>query len=240
MQWRPANLRTRKRQSAPEPDSADRLPIATNEVRALQWLAVIALVAIAWLAHPFAAGVLLGALMAFTLDPLNAWLERRTRHPVFAALTTTVLSGVIVVAIAVGFGLLFVSRLVAAANAVRDGLRPDGALTGWLETATNWLGSHGVEIANVTSRLESGAVSVASWSAATAGSLAIGTFDAFLGLFFALLTMYAVLRYWPRMVSATVVMSLLNPRHTEAMLAEFRRAGRATLAGTVGTGLAQG
>ena len=30
-----------------------------------------------------------------------------------------------------------------------------------------------------------------------------GTFGALLGLFFALLTMYVVLRYWPRMVAAT-------------------------------------
>jgi predicted PurR-regulated permease PerM len=59
-------------------------------------------------------------------------------------------------------------------------------------------------------------------------------------LFFALLTMYAVLRNWPRMVAAAVTVSPLDPAHTRAVLTEFERAGRATLTGTVVTGLAQG
>jgi predicted PurR-regulated permease PerM len=59
-------------------------------------------------------------------------------------------------------------------------------------------------------------------------------------LFFALLMMYLVLRYWPLMVAATAAVSPLDPRHTRAVLAEFKHAGRATLTGTVVTGLAQG
>jgi predicted PurR-regulated permease PerM len=92
----------------------------------------------------------------------------------------------------------------------------------------------------MTSRLEAGAGEVASRSAMLAGLVASGTFSAILGLLFALLTMYAVLRHWPRIVSAVVIVSPLNGQHTRAVLHEFQRAGRATLAGTVVTGLAQG
>ena len=73
-----------------------------------------------------------------------------------------------------------------------------------------------------------------------AGSLASSTFIALLGLFFALLAMHAVLRHWPRIVSALVVVSPLRHEYTRLLLDEFRRVGRLTLLGTVLTGLAQG
>jgi predicted PurR-regulated permease PerM len=81
---------------------------------------------------------------------------------------------------------------------------------------------------------------MATRSAATAAAVATQTFSALLGLFFALLTMYVVLRAWPRLVASVVAVSPLQPKHTREVLEVFRRAGRATLAGTVLTGLAQG
>ncbi|HEY5019586.1 MAG TPA: AI-2E family transporter, partial [Steroidobacteraceae bacterium] len=85
-----------------------------------------------------------------------------------------------------------------------------------------------------------GAGQIASSSAAMAGSLATGAFATLLDLFFAVLTMHLVLRYWPRMVTAIVVVSPLEPKHTRGLLAEFQRVGRITVFGTVLTGLAQG
>jgi predicted PurR-regulated permease PerM len=73
-----------------------------------------------------------------------------------------------------------------------------------------------------------------------AGSLASGTFITLLGLLFALLAMHAVLRHWPRMVSALVVVSPLRHEYTRLLIDEFQRIGRMTLLGTVLTGLAQG
>ncbi len=52
--------------------------------------------------------------------------------------------------------------------------------------------------------------------------------------------MYAVLRHWPRMVTALVGVSPLRPDYTRALLGEFQRLGRVTLSGAVLTGLAQG
>ncbi|HEY4908578.1 MAG TPA: AI-2E family transporter [Methylomirabilota bacterium] len=211
-----------------------------NEQRALGWVAVGAVVAIGWLALPFATALLLGALMAFTLEPVYEMLVRRTGRPFVASLMTVMTSAIVIVGALAGFVSLFVTRAVGLANTVREELRPGGALTVWVDAVTGWLGRFGVSTASVTARLEAGAGEIASRSAGMAGSLASGTFTALLGLFFALLAMHVVLRHWPRMVSALVAVSPLRPEYTLALLGEFRRVGRMTLSGTVLTGLAQG
>lgn len=211
-----------------------------NERQALGWLAVGALVAITWLVLPFVTGLLLGVLMAFTLQPIYAYLVRRTGRPFVASLTTVMASAVVIVGALAGFVSLFVTRAVGLANTVREELRPGGALTVWVDAVTGWLERFGISAASLTARLEAGAGEVASRSAGMAGSLASGTFIALLGLFFALLAMHVVLRYWPRMVSALVVVSPLRPEYTRMLLDEFRRVGHMTLSGTVLTGLAQG
>jgi predicted PurR-regulated permease PerM len=211
-----------------------------NERQALGWLAVGAVVAIIWLALPFVTGLLLGVLMAFTLQPVYEHLVRRTGRPVVASLTTVAASAVVIVGVLAGFVSLFVTRAVWLANTVREELRPGGALTAWVDAVTGWLGRFGVSTASLTARLEAGAGEIASRSAGMAGSLASGTFIALLGLLLALLAMHVVLRHWPRMVSALAVASPLRPEYTRALLDEFRRVGFMTLTGTVLTGLAQG
>lgn len=213
---------------------------ATTERRALGSLAVVAGLTIAWLAWPFAVSVLLGALMGFVLEPVHLRVSRRTGRPLLSAAITVAASGVAVVMIGAGFITLFVMRMVGFATSLREALKPAGPLAASADSATRWLAGYGLTATSLTDRLEAGAGEIASHSAAIAGTVAAGTFSAVLGLFFALLTMYAVLRHWPRMISAVVVVSPLNPEHTRAVLTEFRRAGRATLAGTVVTGLAQG
>jgi predicted PurR-regulated permease PerM len=211
-----------------------------TERRALAWLAVIAILAIAWLALPFATGLLLGALLAFTLEPIYQTLVRRTGRPFVASLTTVMASAVIILGVLAGFVSLFVTQAAGFTNAVREQLHARGTLTAWVETATRWLERFGVSTASLTGRLEAGVGELASRSAALAGSLASGTFTALLGLFFALLAMHLVLRHWPRMVSALVLVSPLDAEYTQLLLGEFRRVGRMTVYGTVLTGLAQG
>lgn len=211
-----------------------------NERQALGWLAVGALAAITWLALPFVTGLLVGALMAFTLQPVYQHLARRTGRPFVASLTTVVASAVVIVGALAGFVSVFVTRAVGLANIAREELRPGGALTEWVDGVAGWLGRFGISPASLTARLEAGAGEVASRSAAIAGSVASGAFIALLSLLFALLAMHVVLRHWPRMVSALVVVSPFRPEYTRVLLDEFRRVGRMTLSGTVLTGLAQG
>ncbi len=103
-----------------------------TERRALGWVAIGAVVAITWLALPFVTGLFLGALMAFTLEPVYAWLERRTQRPVIASLVVVVASAVVIVGMVALFVSLFVTRGVGLANTVREELRPGGVLRhGW-------------------------------------------------------------------------------------------------------------
>ena len=211
-----------------------------DERRALGWLAVAAIALVAWLAWPFAIGLLLGTLMAFMAAPARDWLEKRTRRPGLSSLLTVIVSGVILLAAATIFATQFVKHLVDFAMTVREALRPGGALAASANAATAWLARYGVDTSSVTARLEESAGEMATRSAATAAAVATQTFGMLLGLFFALLSMYAVLRHWTRIVAWLVAISPLQSKHTREVLEVFRRAGRATLAGTVVTGLAQG
>ncbi len=212
----------------------------SGHLRALGWLAVAAIALVLWLAWPFAISLLLGTLTAFTIDPLYHRLARRTRRPTLSGVVTVVATGAVVLALASGFLTLFVSRLVDFALSLRDALRPGGSLAMWADTATQWLSHYHIDATNVLSRVETGLGEVASRSATVAAAVATVTASALLGLFFALLAMYVVLRHWPQIVAAIELASPLEERHTREVLEEFRRAGRATLAGTVVTGIAQG
>lgn len=208
--------------------------------RALGWLAVAAAMSIVWLARPFVSALLLGALMAFTLEPVYAALARRTRRPFLASLTTVLVSGAVVGGALAAFVSVFVTRAVGVASSVREGLRPGGVLSGRVDAVSGWLAHLGISTSSLSARLEAGAGEIASQSARIATALASGTFAALLGLFFAVLAMHLVLLHWSRMVTATVRVSPLQPEYTRTLLNEFQRVGRQTVSGTVVTGLAQG
>jgi predicted PurR-regulated permease PerM len=212
-----------------------------SERAALGCLALIAVVAIVWLALPFATGILLGTLLAFTLDPLYRLLVRRTKRPVAASAITVALSLLVLLGTLSTFVTQFVSRLVALADTLRSQLHSgNSVLNQTLALVTRWLSGLGITMDDLTSQLEAGAGEIATGSATIAKTLATGTFSVLLSLFFAVLTMHLVLRYWENMVAGFVVLSPLEPRHTRELLAEFRRVGRMTISGTVLTGLAQG
>src|SRR5215467_1266554 len=120
--------------SEPEPNRA---PPADR--RALAWVAGGAVVALFWLAHPFGTALLLGALMAFSTQPAYARLARWTGRPRLVALGMVLASGLLIVGSAVAFATVFVSNAVALTNAVREGLRPGGALPGWVGGVSRWL-----------------------------------------------------------------------------------------------------
>src|ERR1700730_13567336 len=104
--------------------------------RALGWLAVAAIAIIVWLALPFVMGMLLGALMAFTLEPLYERVVRARGRPVLWAVTAVIATGLVVLAVAIGFVTLFVTRLAGFANDLGTALSPGGALASSLEAAS--------------------------------------------------------------------------------------------------------
>ena len=206
----------------------------------LAWLAGGAVVVIAWLAHPFATGLLLGALMGFTLQPVHDRLARWSGRPTLSSVVIVVAAGLAIVGSVVGFGSVFVTQAVALTAAVREELRPGGALAAWVSTVTGWLGRFGLSPDVLVERLRAAAGDIATGSAAVAGTVASVTVGSLLGLFFALLTMHVILRHWARVIATLTEASPLRREDTRALLEEFRTVGRITLSGTVLTGLAQG
>src|SRR5229473_4378992 len=118
-------------------------PTVTSR-QVLAWLAGGAVVAIVWLAHPFATGLLLGALMGFTLQPAYERLARWSGRPLIASVCTVLAAGLAIVGSVVGFVSLFVTQAVALATAVREELKPGGAVSAWVNTVTGWLGRFGI------------------------------------------------------------------------------------------------
>ena len=83
---------------------------------------------IAWLAHPFATGLLLGALLGFTLQPIHDRLAQWSGRPTLMSVAVVLTAGLIIVGSVVGFISVFVTEAVAFAAAVREELKPGGAL----------------------------------------------------------------------------------------------------------------
>jgi len=206
----------------------------------LAWLAGGAVVTIAWLVHPFATWLLLGALMGFTLQPVHEWLTRWCRRPTLVSVAIVLAAGLAIVGSVVGFVSVFVTQAVALTTAVREGLKPGGALAAWVSTVTGWLGRFGLSPDALVERLRAAAGDIATGSASVAGTVASVTVWSLLGLFFALLTMHVILRHWARIIATLTEVSPLRREDTRALLEEFRTVGRITLSGTVLTGLAQG
>jgi predicted PurR-regulated permease PerM len=206
----------------------------------LAWLAGGAVMVIAWLAHPFATGLLLGALMGFTLQPVHARLVRWSGRPTLSSVAVVVAAGLAIVGSVVAFVSVFVTQAVAFTAVVREGLKPGGALAAWVSTLTGWLALIGISPDAIVERLRAAAGDIASGSAAVAGTVASVTVGSLLGLFFALLTMHVILRHWARIITAVAEVSPLRRDDTRALLEEFRSVGRITLSGTVLTGVTQG
>src|SRR4051812_21892900 len=173
-----------------------------TEQRALGWLAIGAVLAIAWLAHPVSIGILLGALLAFTLEPVHQTLVRRTGRPLAASLLTVIATAAVSVGLLGEFVSVFITRAITLTNTVRQELRPDGALTAQFNAVSGWLGRFGISAASITARLAAAAEGIASRLGGMAGALGAGAFGLLLGVFFALLTGDVVLRPRARTGSA--------------------------------------
>ena len=204
------------------------------------WAAVVALVAIGWLAHSLATGLFLGALMGFALEPLYDMLRRGTGRPQLASVATVFIAALGLLGAVAGFVSLFVTRGVALAGSLATALGSGGSLNPWAHSAIALLARLGFSPQNLTDRVRDAATGIASQSASFAAAGFSATASTFLGFFFALLTMHATLLYWGSAVAKLEAIAPLRPEYTRVLLASLRRAGRATLLGTVVTGAAQG
>jgi predicted PurR-regulated permease PerM len=208
-----------------------------GQTRALGVLALGALLVLVRIALPVGVGLFLGALLAFTLEPIYRRLRARHWRPVPAALLCSLTATALVTSAVVGLVILFVTRGVELAASLPGMLGPGGGLR---RLAERYLSTLHVDPSSVTSRLEEGAVSVGSKVAGFAAEAAGATFSGLLTLFFITLTAYFVMLHWSEIVRRAETALPFEARHTHALLNQFRKVGRQVLRGTVVTGFVQG
>ncbi|MGA7118866.1 MAG: AI-2E family transporter [Polyangiaceae bacterium] len=213
--------------------------MASGERRALGWTAIAAAAAIVWIVMPIGLGVLLGTLLAFTLQPVFERLLPKL-GPRWSALFTVVVSTAALAGSLVGLAWLLLAKGAALAREWIASLGPNGQLGAVLSAVGRVTAKVGISPDELASRSRALAETAATRAAAFAEALLSTTASSLLALFFAMMSMHFILRNWNAITRRAAESLPLRPDYTSALLAEFRRVGRATLLGTVGTGIAQG
>lgn len=211
-----------------------------RQQRALGMLAAVAALVLVRIALPFGVGLFLGALLAFTLQPIYGNLRKRHWNAGPAALVCSLGATVIMAASVVGISYLFVSRSMALLAQLPAALAPGGALGQLLERATASLPGTQVRIPDIVLRLQSEAMTLGTRAAGIAAQLAGATFSGVLMFFFMCLSTYFVLRHWNELVRRAEELLPFERRHTHELLNQFRKVGRQVLLGTLVTGIIQG
>jgi predicted PurR-regulated permease PerM len=211
-----------------------------RERRALGFLALLALAFLVRLAMPVGVGLFLGALLAFTLEPLYARLRKRQVGAGSSALICALGASLGVSILAVATTTLLVTRGLVLLATAETLVGSGGALRSSVEAATARLAAFHINVTDLSAKLEDAVLSLGSRLAGIAAAVAGLTFTALLTLFFMTMAAYFVLRRWSAIVTRAEQLLPFERRHTHALLDQFRTVGRQVLLGTVVTGLVQG
>jgi predicted PurR-regulated permease PerM len=220
-------------------------PMAPESVRgqriALTILLVLTFLVAAWIASGLWVGIALGTVMAFTAQPVFRALARRLgdRRALAAGIVTAAMG-----LFAAGLGGLFlyiaVDQLVVIGKVLEHKIQA-GSLAAIIgEHAARLVDRFGMSRSVVLAKLLRGLEAVAGYAAGSAAAVVQAGTGALLGLMMALLTMYYVLLEWRTLIVRLERVLPLNPRHTRALILEFRQVGRGVLVGTVATAIVQG
>jgi predicted PurR-regulated permease PerM len=212
---------------------------ARGERSALGWAAIAAAAAIAWIVMPVGVGILLGTLMAFALQP--PFERLRPKLGARGSALTVVAASVLTLAGTVGgLAWLFVAKGTTLARESIASFGPGGPGQQVVTAIGQLTNRIGISPDELSARARAAAESLAAGAASMAEVLAAATASFALALLFATLSMHFILRNWNSVALLAQETFPLRPDYTAQLLAEFRRVGRTTLLGTMGTGLAQG
>ena len=220
-------------------------PVAPSTRRgrriALAILLLLAFLAVAYMAAPLWVGLVLGTVIAFTAQPLyrklTQWLgDRRT----LASVLTTFISGVTTLAGGAAAVYILTRELFVLAEVMRQ--KMEGSSVGELvpERLTSLLARVGVDRATVIDHMKTEILNASTHAAEAAGIIFSATTSLMLTLIIALFTTYYVLLEWPRIAVRLERLLPLDPRHTRALMLEFRDVGRSAFIGTLATAIVQG
>jgi predicted PurR-regulated permease PerM len=213
---------------------------APAEPRALGAMAAIAAAAILAVILPVGVGVLLGALLAFTVYGRYRKLARRTGRPSLAAFVATLATTLAVAGTLGVLASLLVVQGVSVLATVRQWFDAGGGAAMSVSRLTRPLAFLGLKPHDVVEEVH-GALGSLAASVAGGAAQALGTlFDSVLALFFMALTMHLVLRSWDAIARRAACLLPINPHHTRRLMREMRRLGRTVVIGNFGTAIIQG
>ncbi len=212
---------------------------ARGERNALGWAAIAAFATIVWIVMPIGVGVLLGTLLAFALQPVFERLKPRLGAG-GSAVALVVAAVVTLAGTLGGLGWLFVAKGTALTQEWIASLGSGGPGGAMLDAAGRLTSRMGVSPEQLSIRARALAESASAGATTTAQVIGAATASCALALLFAMLSMHYILRNWQAVALRTQEAFPLRPDYTAGLLAEFRRVGRTTLVGTLGTGIAQG
>jgi predicted PurR-regulated permease PerM len=207
---------------------------------ALTILVVMSFMTVAWIASPLWVGIALGTMMAFTAQPLFRRISTRIHsRPISAALITGIIGLASAAALTTTIYVItnelfdvassFQSKMARGSLAELIG-EPNARLL-------EHLGFHRTELMEKI-RKELGVA--VEYATRAIGVILETTTGATLGLIIALMTMYYVLLEWAHIAVRLERLLPLDPRHTRALILEFRDVGRSSFVGTIATALVQG
>lgn len=215
--------------------TVQRRHIALGVLLLLSFLAAARLVAPVWL------GIVFGALMAFTAQPLYRRVTARLggRRHIAALLTTVLTGGACVVGGSVAVYVL--TRELFGVVALLQHRLESGTLAGLVgEQAVRVVERMGLNEVEVMHRIQNELASAATYAAEAAGLVLQTTATAVVGLVIGCITMYCVLVDWPSIPLRLERILPLDPHHTRALVLEFRDIGRSAIVGTMATAIFQG
>jgi predicted PurR-regulated permease PerM len=216
---------------------------------ALGGVLVLAFLAAAWIASALWVGLMLGAVMAFTAQPLYRVILRELggdstvggerRHAYLAASLVTVLSTL--VALVIGAASLYVlaRELLVIGKLLQERLTEGTPLDAG-PRALHLLARLHVNPARAAAWLNTLLAEAQGRAVAAAAVVLQATTGSALGLLIALITELYVLAEWTQLAVRLEAVLPLDPRHTRALIIEFRDVSRSALIGTVATALLQG
>ncbi len=208
---------------------------------ALSFVVLLTFLTVAWIASPIWVGLALGTAMAFTAQQSYRSLTRRLgNRRILAAALVTIIGGILA-AVAGAIALYTVTQELITLVGILQQKMDTNSLTELIGDRGARMVDHlGLDRADLMERIRHELTKATAYFTGAVAVILQATGSAVLGLIVALMTMYYVLLEWPTISVRLERVLPLDPRHTRALMLEFRDVGRSSFIGTVATALAQG
>ena len=223
--------------------SAPKVPLSTPRMQRISLIVVVLLsfAAAAWIASSLWAGLLLGLLTAFTIEPWHRrLLARFPRHPSLVAAFAVTLVALVCAGILTALSAVVTRELLDAVAAAQERVRGFSFADVLSPGLTRRLSAMGITPALISDRLAN-LVDQATAAASRMVSAAVGSTLSILGgSLIALITAYYTLKDSVPIERRLEETLPLRPETTRELLDDFRKVGRGTLIGSVFAALIQG